>query len=759
MVAHMKILRSALISVLMLSLLATSSVASGESLPAVNPAKTSPLTSSMIDSSFESWSFTGGAFGSGNVLYLGNGAGFSSSGISNETFDYTNGGTVTFTNYIEGVADSNNFSFPANLDGTLQESFMLFLDIWGNSGSGAPGNCPGQGTPNLWYTSKVVVRDASSCIVSDSGPLPNNQIHGAVQVTVHFSAISAPSPQVSISLSTGYSISLPMGQDLLTHPIRYLRFGAGSGGYGANHQISNLSIAENTDVVAPAAPELNDPVASAPQEITWSWSPGFDGGSPITSYTWSGACSGSGDVTTITCSNLTGGSKYTLAVSATNAVGTSGTASASLMATSVPAAPTVSSPTRPASGQLTWNWSPNSDGGSPITSYTWSGACSGSGDVTTATCSNLTGGSNYTLTVSATNAIGASDTSSSSLTALTVPGLATELAAQSGLDRAIALSWKAPSRTGGTPILSYTATASPGGRSCSSTGTSCSVTGLTNGQSYTFTVVATNAMGDGAASQMSSSATPWSAPVAFGQPSIVPANGQLIASWTPPSDTGGFPITGYTATASPGGKSCSTSGLTCTIAGLDQSTSYSVQVVATNSKGLSSLSAPSLQVYAVGATSLKVKTIPFVVQTKTPFLVLAYGAHAGKLVTIAIPGSQGSCTTNVVGQCTASLSVKNPGSYTALAIFGSKSASSSFYAPSITIPLGVKHGKSFTIAIKNAPAKSQVLITLSDGRTKLATTSGAGAASISIPAPKIGLLVVTPSFGGVKLKPSTVLVS
>jgi hypothetical protein len=247
--------------------------------------------------------------------------------------------------------------------------------------------------------------------------------------------------------------------------------------------------------------------------------------------------------------------------------------------------------------------------------------------------------------------------------------------------------------------------------------------------------------------------------VSFGQPSVVPGSGQLTVIWTPPSDTGGFPITGYIATASPGGKTCSTSGPTCTIAGLDQSTPYTVQVVATNSKGLSSQSAPTIQVFAVAATSLKVKTIPFVVQVKSPFSVLAYGVAAGKLVTIAIPGSQGSCTTNAVGQCTASLSVKNPGSYTALAILGSQNASSSFSAPAVTIPLGVKHGKSFTIAISNAPAKSQVLITLSDGRTKVATTSGAGAASISIPVTKVGLLVVAPSFAGVKLKSSTVLVS
>ena len=444
-------------------------------------------------------------------------------------------------------------------------------------------------------------------------------------------------------------------------------------------------------------------------------------------------------------------------------IGLSGGASATgnqvILPETSPDAPTVSAPTRSASGQLTWNWSPNNTGGSPITSYAWSGACSGSGNVTTITCSNLTGGSTYTLTVSATNAVGTSDTSSSSLVAYTVPSAPTGLASQSGTGRSVTLSWTAPSQTGGAPILRYTVTASPSGRSCTSTGTSCSVTGLTNGQSYTFTVVATNAIGDSAASQPSASATPWSAPANFGQPSVVPGSGQLTVTWTSPRDTGGFPITGYTATASPGGKICSTSGLTCTITGLDQSTPYSVQVVATNSKGLSSQSAPSIQAYAVSATSLKVKTIPFVVQVKSPFSVLAYGAPTGNLVIIGIPGSQGSCTTNAVGQCTATLSVKNPGSYTALAVLGKQNASSSFYAPSVTIPLEAKHGKSFSIAISNAPAKSQILITLSDGRTKVATTSGAGAASISIPVTKVGFLVVTPSVAGVNLKSSTVLVS
>ena len=60
------------------------------------------------------------------------------------------------------------------------------------------------------------------------------------------------------------------------------------------------------------------------------------------------------------------------------------------------------------------------------------------------------------------------------------------------------VSWTAPSFDGGAPITSYTATSSPSGRTCT-TGdgdtTACTVTGLTNGTAYTFTVTADNEAG------------------------------------------------------------------------------------------------------------------------------------------------------------------------------------------------------------------------------------------------------------------------
>ena len=61
---------------------------------------------------------------------------------------------------------------------------------------------------------------------------------------------------------------------------------------------------------------------------------------------------------------------------------------------------------------------------------------------------------------------------------------------------------------GDVPVLWYTATASPGGRTASGTGSPITVDGLENGTSYTFTVTASSGSGAGPASAESAPVTP-----------------------------------------------------------------------------------------------------------------------------------------------------------------------------------------------------------------------------------------------------------
>lgn len=75
-------------------------------------------------------------------------------------------------------------------------------------------------------------------------------------------------------------------------------------------------------------------------------------------------------------------------------------------------------------------------------------------------------------------------------------------------DASAAVAWSAPISQGSFPVSSYEVTSSPAGASCLTSGTSCAVTGLTNGTAYTFRVRALNGAGWGPWSASSASVTP-----------------------------------------------------------------------------------------------------------------------------------------------------------------------------------------------------------------------------------------------------------
>jgi hypothetical protein len=192
---------------------------------------------------------------------------------------------------------------------------------------------------------------------------------------------------------------------------------------------------------------------------------------------------------------------------------------------------------QPYSGAAIVQWTAPADGGSPITGYTVAASpgsstttCSTLGS-TSCTVRGLNNGTAYTFRVTATNVIGPSLASATSVavTPSSTPGVlgvpaappAPTVVAYNGQAR---VTFTASTSTA--PISSYTITPSPTGAACTvrvDVGTPptplvCDVTGLTNATPHTFTVTATNAVGNSTAS-VASAATP---NAAAGSPPAIP---------------------------------------------------------------------------------------------------------------------------------------------------------------------------------------------------------------------------------------------
>ena len=162
-----------------------------------------------------------------------------------------------------------------------------------------------------------------------------------------------------------------------------------------------------------------------------------------------------------------------------------------------PSAPTSVAATSYATAQSVVTWIAPSDGGSAITGYTVtsSGGQTCTTVTTSCTVSTLLNSTAYTFTVTATNTNGTSSASSSaSATTAGKPDAPISVTASAGGTQESLITWSAPASDGGSAITSYTATAN-GGAFCTTASTSCTITGLSDGTTYTFAITATNALG------------------------------------------------------------------------------------------------------------------------------------------------------------------------------------------------------------------------------------------------------------------------
>jgi hypothetical protein len=180
--------------------------------------------------------------------------------------------------------------------------------------------------------------------------------------------------------------------------------------------------------------------------------------------------------------------------------------------------------------------------------------------------------------------------------ALPKPGQVTGVSASEAGRTSANLVWTAP--TSGGPVSSYLitpyigTTAQPTRTVQASAGTLATVTGLTQGTTYTFRVQGVNANGLGALSAPSGPVTP-SVPVVPSAPSAVvaqPATSSVRVTWTAAAGDGDSAITGQTVTPYVGGVAQSpvavgASATTATITGLTNGTAYTFKVSATNGVG------------------------------------------------------------------------------------------------------------------------------------------------------------------------------
>lgn len=415
------------------------------------------------------------------------------------------GGTAPYTYSTSSTLPTGiTLSSSGTLSGTPTQAGIFSITIKANDSTTGPG-APYSGSRA--YTLTI----AAPTIIVSPTTLPNATVGTGYSQSLSASGGTGP---YSFSAGAGLPTGLTLATDgtLAGTPTTAGDFNFTVTARDAQSFAGTGSVTVHVTPIAPNAPTGASATAGDAQATVSFMAPTNTGGSPITSYTVTSSPGGFtatavGTSSSATVTGLTNGTAYTFTVTATNVAGTSVPSTASNSATPKGAQAIIfNNP-----GTQNFGTSPTLTASSTSTlTVTFTSSATG-------VCTITTGG---TLTfVSAGRCIINADQGGNGTFAAApqitqsftvngiVPGAPIIGTATAG-DRQASVTFTGPPNTGGSSITGYTVTSNPGGLTSSGGNSPVTVTGLTNGTAYTFTVTATNNVGTGNPSTASNSVTP-----------------------------------------------------------------------------------------------------------------------------------------------------------------------------------------------------------------------------------------------------------
>ncbi|QIR15073.1 fibronectin type III domain-containing protein [Shewanella aestuarii] len=424
------------------------------------------------------------------------------------------------------------FSAPSNNGGASISSYTVTSNPGGltATGTGSPLTVTGL-TNGTTYTFSVTATNAAGTSSSSSA---SNEVTPQGSQTISFnhpgSQDFGTSPTLSATASSGlipvFTSSTPSVCTITSGgALTFVATGtctinanqAGNAAYAAAPEVTQ-SFAVNG--VAASAPTIGTATAGDGEATVTFSAPSNNGGASISSYTVTsnpGGLTATGTGSPLTVTGLTNGTTYTFSVTATNAAGTSSSSSAS------------NEVTPQGSQTISFNHPGSQDfGTSPTLSATASSGLTPVFTSSTPSVCTITSGGALTFVATGTCTINANQAGNAAYAAapevtqsFAVNGVAASaptIGTATAGDGEATVTFSAPSNNGGASISSYTVTSNPGGLTATGTGSPLTVTGLTNGTTYTFSVTATNAAGESDSSSASNDVTPNGAPVIISTP-------------------------------------------------------------------------------------------------------------------------------------------------------------------------------------------------------------------------------------------------